>query len=183
MIAIGGTRTAFILENNRYEKKKKKITSFTKYAEQSFEGYFSFIRMFLEFGGQNLVMPILAYQRFYEKGQEYAGLMAQLCLWLTRGKAVEFYQQNQIDPYFAGIDILLHLPEDHVGHQLAKQLTEFQQNWRAEAVGRLSVPLTARGSARPALPLRAGTTGGRRAAQFWVMGRRRRRRRHHARCG
>jgi hypothetical protein len=85
--------------------------------------------MFLERGGQNLIMPVLAYQRFTEKGREYAEAVSTLLAWLTNEKSIAYYRSQNIDPYFAGIDTLLHQPEDHFGHQAALKLVRFQESW------------------------------------------------------
>ena len=47
---------------------------------------------------------------------------------MTRQKS-NIYEKEQIDPYFAGIDTLLHLPEDRYEHQIGAQFAEFGQKW------------------------------------------------------
>lgn len=130
VIAIGGTRTTFILDYNRDQADPGYMPDFTVYGDKLLDRYHELISMFLDLGGQNLIMPVLAWQRFSEKGQEYAEAVALLLDWLTNEKSVAYYQRRQIDPYFAGIDTLLHLPEDHFGHQAALRLTAFQAGWK-----------------------------------------------------
>ncbi|MCC6801983.1 MAG: hypothetical protein IT319_03785 [Anaerolineae bacterium] len=129
IFAIGGTRTTFILTHNRDRQDPGKIADFTDYGTALSASYLDFIQMFLDLGGSNLIIPVLGYQRFSDKGEEYAQAMVRLCLWLTNDTFCDFYVQQRIDPYFAGIDILLHLPEEHVGHHLAAKLTDFQAKW------------------------------------------------------
>lgn len=129
VFAIGGTRTTFILAHNRDQNDPGHIADFGDYGNTLSARYLDLIGTYLELGGQNLIIPVLGYQRFSDKGEEYAQAMVQLCLWLTNETFCTFYRLQEIDPYFAGIDILLHLPEAHGGHQLAAQLTEFQNQW------------------------------------------------------
>jgi hypothetical protein len=129
IIAIGGTRTTFILDYNRNQTDPGYMPDFTAYGDRLLDRYHELISMFLALGGQNLIMPVLAWQRFSEKGQEYAEAVAMLLDWLSNEKSVAFYKSRNIDPYFAGIDTLLHLPEDHFGHQAAQRLTAFQKGW------------------------------------------------------
>lgn len=129
VFAVGGTRTSFILENNRKNDDAGAITDFSKYAYDAHELYFRLIRDFLELGGQNLIMPVLAYQLFFSRGEEYARIVSELCMMLTNEKSVEFYRQNSISPYFVGIDTLLKLPEHHFAHALGIGLSNFQSQW------------------------------------------------------
>ena len=130
VFAIGGTRTSFILEHNRNNPDPGQIVDFSTYANVALDSYLDLIKKFFDLGGQNIIIPILGYQRFSEKGEGYARAMAQLCMWLTEEKCIGFYTREEVDPYFAGIDVLLRLPEAHVGYQLATGLTQFQKQWK-----------------------------------------------------
>lgn len=130
IIAVGGTRTTFILDYNRDQTDPGYMPDFNAYGDRLLDRYHALITMFLKCGGQNLIMPVLAYQRFTEKGQEYAEAVSALLAWLTNDKSQAFYRDNNIDPYFAGIDTLLHQPPDHFGHQAAQALLAFQQKWQ-----------------------------------------------------
>ncbi len=132
IFAVGGTRTTFILENNHNNPDPGAITDFSTYALASFDRYFKLIKDFIELGGQHMVIPVLSYQLFFDKGEAYAKTVAEFCLWLVNDRAVEFYKQNHIAPYFVGIDTLLHLPEDHFAHELGRKLAAFQQQWEYE---------------------------------------------------
>jgi hypothetical protein len=130
---IGGTRTTYILERNRHQPDPGVITDFMDYANFLIERYFSFIEMFFDLGGQNMILPLFSYQGFYERGEKYARQMYQTCRWLTEEKFQEFYRKHNIDPYFPGIDTLLHLPADQSAHQLGQTLVDFQRNWSYQA--------------------------------------------------
>lgn len=129
IFAVGGTRTGYLLENNRKNHDAGAITDFSKYAHDAHELYFRLIKDFLELGGQNLIMPVLAYQLFFSRGEEYARIVSELCMMLTNEKSVEFYRQNSISPYFVGIDTLLQLPENHFAYELGRGLANFQSHW------------------------------------------------------
>lgn len=129
IIAVGGTRTTFILENNRHQPDPGHMPDFTAYGDRLLGRYHALTTMFFELGGQNLVMPVLAYQRFTEKGREYAELVSALLEWLINERSLAYYRDQNVDPYFAGIDTLLHLPAEHFGHVAAANLARFQQTW------------------------------------------------------
>jgi hypothetical protein len=133
VFAAGGTRTSYILETQRNGEKPGAIESFAAYADYGLDRLFELIEMFLELGGQNMVISLLTFQGFYERGNEYAEQVTQLSLQVIGDEKVKFYQDHQIDPYFAGLDTLLHLPEDHFGHQFGLKLARFQQEWQYQA--------------------------------------------------
>jgi len=129
IIAIGGTRTSYILEHNRDSEDPGHISDFDSYATVMLQQYFTLIEWFFDLGGQNLVIPPLAYQRFTAYDVKYMHRISALTMMLTEADAINFYRQYDIDPYFVGIDTLLKLPEDNPGHQLGLGLTEFQHTW------------------------------------------------------
>ena len=126
---IGGTRTTYVLEKNRHQPDPGVITDFMDYATFLIGRYFSFIRMFFDLGGKNMILPLFSYQGFYERGDKYAQQMYQTCLWLIEGKFQKFYRELDLDPYFPGIDTLLHLPKSEKAYELGCALAEFQRNW------------------------------------------------------
>lgn len=132
VIAVGGTRTTYILQHNREASDPGHISDFLGYAGFMLQGYYDLAETFFSLGGQHLVMPVLAYQRFYEKGSTYAEQIARLGLWLTDDTALAYYQRMQLNPYFIGIDTLQHLPPNEPGHQLGNALAQFQQEWQYE---------------------------------------------------
>ncbi|MBX3085227.1 MAG: hypothetical protein KF716_26575 [Anaerolineae bacterium] len=127
---IGGTRTTFILEKNRHQADPGEIPDFLEYATYLIKRYFSFIRMYFDLGGQNMILPLFSYQGFYERGEKYARQMYQTCRWLIQAEFQEFYRELDADPYFPGIDTLLHLPKDDPAHELGRDLADFQQHWQ-----------------------------------------------------
>jgi len=130
---IGGTRTTFILEKNRHQPNPGEIPDFLEYATYLIERYFSFIRMYFDLGGQNMILPLFSYQGFYERGEKYAQQMYQTCRWLIQSEFQAFYRELDADPYFPGIDTLLHLPKADPAHELGRDLADFQQRWQYKA--------------------------------------------------
>lgn len=129
IFAVGGTRTTYLLERNRNQPNPGQIQNLNEYADYLLTRYLGFISMFLELGGQNMVIPVLSHHRFFEQGSRYAEFIARSTLDLINARSVDYYQSNRVDPYFAGIDTLLHLPPEHSGHQLGAKLRDFQQSW------------------------------------------------------
>ncbi len=129
VFAIGGTRTTYILDKNRHDRNPGRIRNFEDYADYILNGYLDFISLFLGLGGQNMIITALSHHRFYEQGVKYAAFVAEATRYLIRDRAVAFYQAQGIDPYFVGIDTLLHLPLEHPGHSLAADLAAFQRAW------------------------------------------------------
>jgi hypothetical protein len=130
ILAVGGTRTSYILEHHRNSQHPGAIESFGEYADYSINQLLNLISIFFELGGQNVVVPLFSYQGFYERGDEYGRLSAQICLSMIDPRKIDFYHAQQADPYFVGIDTLLHLPEDRYEHQLGRQFAEFQKAWQ-----------------------------------------------------
>lgn len=129
VVSIGGTRTSYILEKNRHQQNPGNLGDFSPYTEFLLKEYLNFVGMFLDHGGQNLIMPVLSYQSFSERGAEYTELVARSGSDLTNDVAQSFYRDRAVDPYFAGIDTLLALPLEHPGHRLGVALDTFQKNW------------------------------------------------------
>ena len=75
IIAIGGTRTSYILEHNRDSEDPGHISDFDSYATVMLQQYFTLIEWFFDLGGQNLVIPPLAYQRFTAYDVKYLSLI------------------------------------------------------------------------------------------------------------
>lgn len=129
IFAIGGTRTTYLLEKNRDQANPGQIQDFYAYADYLLTRYLGLITMFLELGGQNMVIPVLSHHRFFQQGNQYAEFIAHSTLDLINERSLDYYQTKQVDPYFAGIDTLLHLPPQHSGHRLGAKLRDFQQAW------------------------------------------------------
>ncbi len=129
LFAIGATRRTYILERNRTQNNPGQIADFADQGAYLQGRYFSFIQTFFELGGQNMLIGALSYRSFFERGGEYADLVTQEVLRLLDDDASAFYQANNIDPYFNGIDTLLLLPPDSPGHQTAQRMVDFQKRW------------------------------------------------------
>lgn len=130
ILAIGGTRTAFILEYNRQSENPGQIDSFEVYVKKLVGRTTEFLKNFLELGGQHMIVPLYYYQGLKEKrGEAYAEAVLEPILRGVVESFVPFYNEYQVDPYFAGIDTLLRLPENELGYQFGKGLAEFQQSW------------------------------------------------------
>ncbi len=127
IIAVGGTRTTFILDQAGEDAGA--ITNPEAYARHAAELYFGIIRAFFELGGQNLIMPLLSFQSFYERGETYNERYFGYMRWLTGDNFTRFYREMNADPYFDGIDTLLHLPADSAAHQMGKMLADFAASW------------------------------------------------------
>jgi len=129
IFAIGGTRTAYMLERNRHRDDPGRIDDFADYARYTLDQYLRLIADFFELGGKYLIIPPLSYQAFYERGEEYAQMIFAYTLQLISDQAVALYQHYEADPSFIGIDTLLHLPEDQAAHKLGAQLHHFHSEW------------------------------------------------------
>lgn len=147
VFGIGGTRTTYILKKNRQQANPGHIQDFPDYANYLLTHYLDFISLFLSLGGQNMLISLLSPEHFTRQGSKYAEFAAAATLDLINERTVRFYQDNDIDPYFVGIDTLLHLPSDHFGHRLGERLTAFQRGWPYQAGRRrvlweiVSIPL------------------------------------------
>lgn len=156
VLALGGTRTSFILQQ-AHELDPGHIRDYTAYVDYSLEQMLKIVKAFLELGGQNVIVAIFSYQGFYERGDEYAALMIEACRRLIDEEVTAFYHVNQLDPYFAGIDTLLHLPAEHPAHALAEAFQQFQTTWdyqpdRGKVIWEIApIPLFSYAQMQPAL--------------------------------
>jgi hypothetical protein len=129
IFAIGGTRTTYILEQNRFSNDPGRIDDFAAQGEFLQQRYQQFIQMFFELGGQNMLIGAFSFLGFYNRGEEYAQLATAEMYRMMDDHWQRFYRDHNIDPYFIGIDTLLNLPEDHAGHALGKAFADFQDQW------------------------------------------------------
>jgi hypothetical protein len=129
IFAVGGTRTTYILSENRQQADPGKIEDFAAHGAYLQNKYAEFMRMFFELGGRNMIITASSFRGFHERGGEYAELVAQELLRLMNSDFQTFYRENDIDPYFVGIDTLLHLPQDTAAHHMAQELVDFQKGW------------------------------------------------------
>lgn len=133
VFAIGGTRTTYILENNRDKDDPGKIEDFAHHGEYLLERYLDFCDMFYSLGGQNMIITAFSFRGFYNRGREYAELVTQEMERFINPIAIAGYRRMNVDPYFTGIDTLLLFPEDSPVHQLGRTLADFQNNWTYQA--------------------------------------------------
>jgi hypothetical protein len=130
VFAVGGTRTTYILEKNRDKADPGKIEDFSEHSHYLMRRYWDLYNNFFELGGQNLIVTMFSFRGFYNRGGEYAELVAQEILKLINDDSAAYYQSHQIDPYFCGLEPMLLLPEDHSAYQVARKLKAFTDNWR-----------------------------------------------------
>jgi hypothetical protein len=129
IFAIGGTRTTYILEQNRLSSDPGKIDDFAAQGTFLQHRYQQFIQMFFDLGGQNMIIGAFSFLGFYNRGEQYAQLATAEMFRMMDDEWTAFYQQHDIDPYFVGVDTLLSLPESNPGHALGKAFVEYQQHW------------------------------------------------------
>jgi len=129
VLAVGSTRTMYILEQNRQHDDPGGISDFTAYATFMLARMLEFIKTFFELGGQNVIIPLLSYQGFDARGPEYAASTTELCHELLTEKFIAFYHDNDCDPYFTGIDTLLHLSHDEPAYNLGAACDAFNKQW------------------------------------------------------
>jgi hypothetical protein len=127
--APGGTRTAYLTDQKREADKPGHIDDFIKYAEYGLDRLFEQIGDFFDLGGQNFIVNVYSHHSLYERGDDYAKKSAGICTQIIADSYLEFYHKYDADPYMAGIDTLLHLPQDHFAHQMALELDRFQKAW------------------------------------------------------
>jgi hypothetical protein len=129
VFAIGGTRTTYILDQNRDQEDPGKIEDFATHGEYLLRRYFEFAEMFYSLGGQNMIITAFSFRGFYNRGREYAEFLTQELARLQSDYAAEACKRLGIDPYFTGIDTLLLFSEDSPVYHLGRSLQEFQREW------------------------------------------------------
>ena len=129
IFAIGGTRTTYILDQNRSAADPGRINDFAAHGEYLQTRYSEYVKTFFELGGQNMIITASSYRGLHERGEEYASLIAYEVARMSSDYFQKFYRENNIDPYFVGIDTYLLLPSESAPHKVARQLMEFRQSW------------------------------------------------------
>ncbi len=129
IVVVGGSRINYALEHKE-SAAPGRIHDMRDYGRDVEARMQAFLTTYFELGGQNIIMPLLSYQLFDKaRGQEYAQVVARMALDLVGQAWREFYKANEIDPYFAGIDTLLHFPEREASFELASACQQFQAQW------------------------------------------------------
>ena len=133
IFAVGGTRTSFILNNNRQADDPGRI-DFQRYGEAMLARIQEILRDFFDLGGQNVIIPVLSYQSVENlRGEEYAERTAHIAQELISARWSAFYREMSIDPYFVGIDTLLRFPDKRTYYALGLECEAFNNNWTYEA--------------------------------------------------
>lgn len=130
VFSLGGTRTTYILSKQRGIPDPGKINSFSEYAAHLLERHQDVMVNFFELGGQNIIIPPLSIHNFSQRGEEYRDQAAKSVDLLFSGDFVAFYEQYEVDPYFTGIDALLHMRNVPTLYQLGERLAAFQRDWQ-----------------------------------------------------
>ncbi len=136
IFAIGGTRTTYILDQNRSSADPGRINDFAAHGEYLQTRYSEYVKTFFDLGGQNMIITASSYRGLHERGEEYASLIAYEVARMSSDYFQKFYRENNIDPYFVGIDTYLLLPSESAPHKVARQLMEF----RSRAVYGTDIP-------------------------------------------
>jgi hypothetical protein len=128
-IIIGGTRTAYILSQQRHLDDPGRIRDFTHYSQTMTQEYIRLATDFYNLGGQNLLINLFGYQAFSARGEAYTAQAIQQTYVLMQEPFLSFYRQQQVDPYFVGVDAMLALPAETAIHQFGLALQQFQSQW------------------------------------------------------
>lgn len=127
IFAIGGTRTTYILEANRHQPDPGKIQDFADHGAFLQTRYQKFMRDFFSLGGQNMIITASSFRGFTERGGEYAKLVAVELLRLIDDSFQQFYRDEQIDPYFVGIDTLAGAGDGP--REVSQAFQDFMKSW------------------------------------------------------
>ncbi len=130
VLSLGGTRTTYILSQQRGSADPGKIESFSAYAAHLLERYQQVMGHFFELGGQNIIITPLSIHNFSRRGDEYRDQAAQSVDLLFSSDFVAFYERYEVDPYFTGIDALLHMRHVPSLYQLGERMAAFQHSWQ-----------------------------------------------------
>lgn len=130
VFALGGTRMTYLLANHDQNHNPGQI-DMEEYADYTLDLLQDLLCAFMELGGQNVIIPMLSYQLFNNsRGPEYAKVATELCYKLMSPKWIDFYRNFDIDPYFTGIDTLLHFPDSGLAYELGVRCREFNAQWQ-----------------------------------------------------
>lgn len=102
-IAIGETRTAYLIERNITDGK---IVDFQDYADYSILQYMRIIEDYILLGGEHLILSVYSWQLLVEQGAKYAELSVNALNMLTSPTMKQFYIEHNIQPRFVGLEIL-----------------------------------------------------------------------------
>lgn len=129
LFAIGATRRTYILEQQRDLDDPGHIRDFDEMTTYLYRRYLDFAAMFFDLGGQNMIISGLSYRSFFERGEEYARKVSPQVARLIDDESVAFYQEQQIDPYFIGLEVLSGNAANPVIREIVDQLHDFSAHW------------------------------------------------------
>lgn len=128
VISFGGTRTAYILENNRDKQDPGKI-DYDDYINYCFNRMKKIIEDYLNAGGHNLVIQVLDIELFSgRRGDRYVELASQYAYELTSDSFQKFYAKYNLDVSFVGIDAIRELNPMHPAKTVGDHLHQFNLN-------------------------------------------------------
>jgi hypothetical protein len=128
VFAVGGTRTTYILEQNRDADDPGEIKDFAAHGEYLLRRYWDLIDTFFELGGQNMIVTAFSFRGFYNRGQEYADVVLPEMLRFINDESRAYYKERQIDPYFAGVEPMARLQSKRA-QSVVQEYADFQSNW------------------------------------------------------
>ncbi len=130
MFAIGATRRTYILEQQRHlPDDPGQIRDFGTMTAYLYRRYQEFATTFYNLGGQNMIISGLSYRSFFERGEEYARKVSPEVARLIDDQSVAFYREQQIDPYFIGLEVLSGSASNPVIRDVVAQLQAFTDQW------------------------------------------------------
>ncbi|MFN8379850.1 MAG: hypothetical protein U0452_14395 [Anaerolineae bacterium] len=129
VLAVGGTRTTYMMDRNRQAADPGKI-DYRQYGEDMLARIQSLLRDYFDLGGQNVVIPVLSYQSVENlRGEAYAERTALIARELMNDQWVAYFRELDIDPYFVGIDTLLRFPDKPTYYALGQDCARFNRAW------------------------------------------------------
>lgn len=129
VLATGGSRTWYILKHQQHHDNPGHIENLDEFMDVAHRANCHFIQMYLDCGGSHAIVPLFSPFQTNMRTEKYLeATWRNVCL-LIDDETQKFYRDNDIHPYFAGLDTLLRLPHRHVLSQMATKLMQFQHNW------------------------------------------------------
>ncbi|MCU0498351.1 MAG: hypothetical protein MUF87_13445 [Anaerolineae bacterium] len=128
IFAIGATRRTYLMLY-RDQLQPGQIDDFDRMASEIHRLYLRLLGDFFALGGQNVIVPVLSYRSFFERGEQYFRHVIPAATKLTNEDSLAFYEQWQVDPYISGLEVLLRQPEGSPLHDLARTYQQFTAEW------------------------------------------------------
>ena len=130
ILVPGATRTSYILEYNRNNHNPGKIEDMQHYMDYGMRKYRRLLLDFYELGGKNAILSVWSFWRFQERDPSYLQPIIDQFGMLISASMISWYQDNDIDPYFSGIDILLTREKNSLEYLFGCRLQTFQAQWK-----------------------------------------------------